>query len=83
MDEVRRHLEATWFAWIGQDTPDGVFYYRIHSPVILVEFDHQRGIALDNDQPSRDHIHTVVRTPGGNDYGKDLLRQHYARHAHA
>ena len=47
-----------------------VFYYRIHSPVILVEFDHQRGIALDNDQPSRDHIHTVVRTPNGNDYGK-------------
>jgi len=22
----------------------------------------------------------VVRTPNGNDYGKDLLRQHYARH---
>jgi len=21
----------------------------------------------------------VVRTPNGNDYGKDLLRQHYAR----
>ena len=26
------------------------------------------------------HIHTVVRTPNGNDYGKDLLRQHYAQH---
>jgi hypothetical protein len=83
MDEVRRHLADTWFAWIGKDGPDDVFYYRIHSPVILVEFDHQRGIALDNDTPSRDHIHTVVRTPNGNDYGKDLLRQHYERHAHA
>jgi hypothetical protein len=82
MDEVRRHLASTWFAWIGKDRPDDVFYYRIHSPVILVEFDHQRGIALDNDQPSRDHIHTVVRTPNGNDYGKDLLRQHYERDAH-
>jgi hypothetical protein len=27
-------------------------------------------------------VHTVVRTPNGNDYGKDLLRQHYALHAH-
>jgi hypothetical protein len=25
---------------------------------------------------------TVVRTPNGNDYGKDLLRQHYERHPH-
>jgi Protein of unknown function (DUF3500) len=51
--------------------------------VILVEFDHQSGIMYDNDTPSRDHIHTVVRTPNGNDYGKDLLRQHYARHDHS
>ena len=36
-----------------------------------------RGIALENDVPTRQHIHTVVRTPNGNDYGKDLLRQHY------
>jgi len=30
----------------------------------------------------RDHIHVVVRTPNGNDYGKDLLRQHLERHPH-
>jgi hypothetical protein len=47
--------------------------------VLLIEFDHLRGIALDNDFPSRAHIHTVVRTPNGNDYGRDLLRQHYAQ----
>jgi len=23
-----------------------------------------------------------VRTPNGNDYGKDLLRQHYQQHPH-
>jgi Protein of unknown function (DUF3500) len=50
--------------------------------VVLIEFDHQCGIVFDNDMPSRIHIHTVVRTPNGNDYGKDLLRQHYER-AHA
>lgn len=52
-------------------------------PVVLVEFDHQRGIALASDQPSRTHIHTVIRTPNGNDYGRDLLRQHHARFDHA
>jgi hypothetical protein len=83
MDEVRRHMSDTWFAWMGGTADTSVFYYRIHSPVILVEFDHQRGIALDNDQPSRDHIHTVVRTPNGNDYGRDLLRQHYERFDHS
>jgi hypothetical protein len=27
-------------------------------------------------------VHTVVRTPNGNDYGIDLLRQHYQRSEH-
>jgi Protein of unknown function (DUF3500) len=82
MDEVSRHLADTHFAWIGGVADDSVFYYRIHSPVVLIEFDHQRGIALDNDQPARTHIHTVIRTPNGNDYGRDLLRQHHAEFDH-
>ena len=83
MDEVRTHVEDTYFAWIGGADADAVFYYRIHSPVILIEFDHQTPVALDGPRaPGRRHIHTVVRTPNGNDYGKDLLRQHYEKHAH-
>ena len=82
MEEVSRHLADTHFAWIGGVDEDSVFYYRIHSPVVLIEFDHQRGIALDNDQPARTHIHTVIRTPNGNDYGRDLLRQHHAEFDH-
>jgi Protein of unknown function (DUF3500) len=77
MAEVEQHLRDTYFAWMGGVEEDSVFYYRVHSPVILIEFDHQRGIALGNERPSRNHIHTVVRTPNGNDYGKDLLRQHH------
>ncbi len=43
--------------------------------------DHQRRVApFRSVEPSRDHIHTVIRTPNGNDYGKDLLRQHYEHH---
>jgi hypothetical protein len=83
MEEVRRHLDATWFAWIGGTGDDSPFYYRIHSPVILIEFDHQRPVALPGPRvPGKAHIHTVVRTPNGNDYGKDLLRQHYEKHKH-
>ena len=57
-----------------------VFYYRIQSLVILIEFDHQLPVGLRSSPrgvPNHEHIHTVVRTPNGNDYGKDLLRQHY------
>ena len=118
LDEVRAHLDDTRFAWIGQRESDSVFYYRIQSPVIVIEFDHQSpgqhggrgrrgaggppldgpgGPPLDGpggpplDGPgrrppggrqdaTRQHIHTVIRTPNGNDYGKDLLRQHFERH---
>lgn len=79
MDEIRAHLEDTYFGWIGGVGDDAVFYYRIHSPVVLIEFDHQGPIALGGPRqvPTRRHVHSVVRTPNGNDYGKDLLRQHY------
>ncbi|HUE81079.1 MAG TPA: DUF3500 domain-containing protein [Pyrinomonadaceae bacterium] len=85
MDEVRQYLDQTWFAWIGGTGPNSVFYYRIQSPVILIEFDHQNPVALrhlERGKPTREHIHSVVRTPNGNDYGKDLLRQHYKQHPH-
>lgn len=83
MAEVEKHLDQTWFAWISGAEPDSVFYYRIQSPVILIEFDHQRPVALGRSGPTRNHIHTVVRTPNGNDYGKDLLRQHHQQHDHS
>ena len=82
MDEVKKHFPATYVAWMGGTDDKSVFYYRIHSPVILIEFDHQGGTALKTDGPTRNHIHTVVRTPNGNDYGKDFLRQHHERVKH-
>ncbi len=83
MEEIEEHLERTRFAWIGEMDEDSVFYYRIHSPVVLIEFDHQRPIALDRSgSATRNHIHATVRTPNGNDYGKDLLKQHLLTHPH-
>ena len=81
LSEVSDHLDATYFAWVGGAEDDSVFYYRIHSPVVLIEFDHQGRVApFRSREPTRDHVHAVIRTPNGNDYGKDLLRQHYEAH---
>jgi len=80
--EVQRRLDETWFAWIGACSAAEPFYYRIHSPVILIEFDHLPGIVYDNREPTRRHVHSVVRTPNGGDYGHDLLQQHYLDHDH-
>jgi len=86
MEEVTAHLNDTFFAWIGGTDDEAVFYYRIHSPVILIEFDHQQPAGLrhlfSSGLPIRQHVHAVIRTPNGNDYGKDLLRQHYMAHPH-
>jgi hypothetical protein len=86
MDEVENHLDETYFAWVGDAGDDAVFYYRIHSPVILIEYDQQRPVGMRRQfpdrKPNRQHVHVVVRTPNGNDYGKDLLRQHHEKHSH-
>lgn len=86
MSEIATHIDDTYFAWIGSVGDESVFYYRIHSPVILIEFDHQNPVGTLQKNtpgtPTRDHIHTMVRTPNGNDYGKDLLAQHLAAHPH-
>lgn len=81
MSEIEAHLDRTHFAWVGEMEDESVFFYRIHSPVVLIEFDHQRPIALGRSgEATRQHIHAVIRTPNGNDYGKDLLRQHLLKH---
>ena len=48
----------------------------------MIEFDHHKGVLLNNETPQRFHIHTIVRTPNGNDYGMDLLRLHYETAPH-
>ena len=77
LDQILPYMDETHFAWIGAFDDTSPFYYRVHSPVVLIEFDHQPGVALANDDHTRWHSHTLVRTPNGNDYGKALLRQYY------
>jgi hypothetical protein len=81
MRQIEQHLDRTWWSWIGGYGDDDPFYYRVQSPVVMLEFDNHTGVWLTNSDPAKYHVHTVVRTPNAGDYGKDLLRQHYEQMA--
>jgi hypothetical protein len=74
LDDVARHAKETYFCWIGGYGDEDAFYYRIQSPVIVCEFDHHSGVFLANTEPAKFHIHTIVRTPNGGDYGYAIRR---------
>ncbi len=71
-------LDELRFAWAGDLTPTvGAgrgWYYRIHGPTILIEY--------DNTQTNANHIHTVVRDLT-NDFGMDALEEHYRNSLHS
>jgi hypothetical protein len=77
LTQIESQMSNTHFAWIGGYGDEDAFYFKIHSPVAIMEFDHHSGVFLTNAEPAKCHIHTLVRTPNGNDYGRELLRQHY------
>lgn len=77
--DVAAHLDETWFAWYGATDGSQPFYFRIQSPVILIELDHHAGIWLANRLPARFHVHTTLRLPNGNDYGKAYIAEHEQR----
>lgn len=73
--EIHENYAETFFSWIGGWQGDDAFYFRVQSPVVVLELDHHTGVFLSNDEPAPFHMHTVVRTPNGNDYGRELVRQ--------
>ena len=62
-------VENIRFGWAGSMERGRQHYYRIQGPRFLIEYD-----ASQNDG---NHVHTVWRDFSG-DFGRDLLRQHYA-----
>lgn len=69
LDNIQSWFHETYFCWIGSFGESDPFYYRIQSPVIIVEFDHHSGVILTNKNPARFHIHTTLRIPNSGDYG--------------
>jgi hypothetical protein len=59
------------FAWAGPVEPGRGHYYCVLAPEFLIEY--------DNTQDDANHAHSVWRHLR-DDWGADLLRQHYASH---
>lgn len=59
-------LDALRFAWAGATTPDGLHYYRLHGPTLILEYD----------RTEPDHAHSVWHDPT-NLFGEDHLRRHH------
>ncbi|KAK7421806.1 hypothetical protein QQX98_002022 [Neonectria punicea] len=72
LDQIRSWFHETYWCWIGGFGNEDPFYYRIQSPVVIIEFDHHSGVFLTNKEPAKFHIHTLLRTPNGGDYGMAL-----------
>lgn len=68
--DIERRFDETWFSWIGGFGDDDAFYFRVQSPVVVLEFDHHSGVFLSNQEPKKFHTHTIVRTPNAGDYGQ-------------
>jgi hypothetical protein len=67
-------LSDLYFGWVGAKSLGAAHYYRIQAKTFLIEF--------DNSQNNANHIHTVWRDFEG-DFGRDLIREHYAKsHKH-
>lgn len=66
-------IDDLHFAWAGSLQPGSGHYYRIQGKTLLVEY--------DNVQNNANHVHTVVRDLT-NDFGEDVLKEHYQKHDH-
>ena len=64
MDEMKKNIAETWFAWSGPTEKGSPAYFRIQGPTVIIEYAPQR---LGGD-PTK-HIHTIYRDPT-NEYGR-------------
>lgn len=67
--QIKKAGTNIWLAWAGGTEHHQPNYYRIQTADFLVEF--------DKTQSNGNHIHSVWRD-FANDFGRDLLKEHYA-----
>ena len=63
MEEMKKNVAETWFAWSGPTDQAGLAYFRIQGPTVIIEYAPQ-----GRDEDAMMHIHTIYRDPT-NDYG--------------
>lgn len=72
-ERIKQAGTNLFFAWAGVVERGGPHYYRVQAPGFLVEY--------DNTQNGANHIHCVWRD-FTDDWGVDLLEQHYKESPH-
>ncbi len=50
LDEVKKNIAETWFAWSGSTDKSGGGYFRIQGPTVFIEFAPQR-LGGSTDEP--------------------------------
>lgn len=63
-------LDQVYFSWIGETVRSDRYYYLVHGPKFIIEFDNHRN-----------HVHSIWREKG-EDFGQDILREHLEGHTH-
>ena len=66
LEEAKKTMSQTYFAWAGVEEKGGPHYYRIQSPTYIIEY--------GNTQDKANHVHSVWREFNG-DWGLDMMKQ--------
>jgi len=72
---IKSGIQKVYFAWVGSLDNNKPHYYIINGPDFLIEYDN---VGFQNDG---NHIHAILREKG-NDFGEDILHQHYKTSKH-
>lgn len=73
---IKAGVDNIYFGWIGAYEEHKPHYFVINGPTFLIEFDNAGG-----PRNTANHIHTIWREKG-NEYGEDVLKQHYKTEKH-
>lgn len=72
---LKTGLDKIYFGWVGSLKNNEPHYYIINGPDFLIEYDN---VGFQDDG---NHIHAILREKG-NDFGEDILKQHYLESKH-
>lgn len=73
---LKAGIDKIYFGWIGGYEEKKAHYYVLNGPTFLIEFDNNGG-----PRNAANHIHAIWREKG-NEYGEDVLKQHYLSEKH-